>query len=148
MARYGAETTAAQAVQTALFGVLSDPVTGLAVPVYDFVPDGAEFPYVTLGSGVEVRFDVHGRGGRSGLYVIDVWSRERGFKQAQEVAVAIDTLLDRSQATFSVPGFDVVLVQNVSTTLMTLSGLAMSGTGYPTRHIAMQYRVQLQVATP
>lgn len=133
-------------MQKALYERLSASPGGLSVPVYDFVPDGTPLPYVTLGTAVETRFDVHNRGGRELLLVLDVWSRESGFKEAQAIAVELDELLDRQQYALSVPGWSVVLVQNQSTTPAVVGGGATTGTGFPTRHVAVQYRVLVQEA--
>lgn len=54
--------------------------------VYDSVPAGASFPYITLGEGDETSDDVDCIDGFEISLDIDVWSRAPGFPEAKRIA--------------------------------------------------------------
>ncbi|KLL11579.1 MULTISPECIES: DUF3168 domain-containing protein [Protofrankia] len=62
--------------------------------VFDDVPEGQEFPYVTLGDAVETPDNDHGGFGRESVMDIHVWTRERGHSQGADIANQIIRLLD------------------------------------------------------
>ncbi len=54
--------------------------------IYDLVPAGATFPYITLGEGDETSDDVDCIDGFEISLDIDVWSRKPGFPEAKQIA--------------------------------------------------------------
>ena len=54
--------------------------------VYDSVPAGASFPYITLGQGDETSDDVDCVDGFEIALDIDVWSRAPGFPEAKRIS--------------------------------------------------------------
>lgn len=128
--------TSLDALQVAVFTVLNNNIIqgGVTVPVFDHVPQGTGFPYVTIGEATEVRYDTHDRAGKEATLTLHVWSRYAGYKEALEIVGQIDSLLDRTRPT--VTGWSVVSVTNDFTQTMTADGI--------TRHVVARYRVKLQ----
>lgn len=83
-------------LQEALYTRLTSAVS--PVVVYDDVPDGAAFPYVTLGESTETDISPKGAGFYEATHTLHVWSRYKGFKQCNEIidsiAAAFETPLD------------------------------------------------------
>lgn len=95
-------------LQQAIYAELTDTPTLVGGRVYDRVPDGADFPYVTIGEDQtlddgdtcsdswEVFTDVH------------VWSRAVGFPEAKALAAGV---VPRVLSIDTVTGFDVISAQ-------------------------------------
>lgn len=83
-----------QAIYTRLSGD-TELVTTLGAAVYDFVPDSAPFPYVTIGDVTEAPNDTMGRTGRDMTVTVHIWSQYAGNKQVMQIADRVDDLLDR-----------------------------------------------------
>lgn len=78
------------AIREALYGVLS---SALPIPVYDHVPDAAQFPYVEIGDGILVPWRTKTSGGEQATIQIHVWSKYSGFKEVIELSkLIVDTL--------------------------------------------------------
>ncbi|MEV0843610.1 DUF3168 domain-containing protein [Actinocatenispora sera] len=104
-------TAALGAVQTAVYARLAGDVTLAAMaPVYDEVPEGTAYPYVTI-SGLDATPDnALGELGSSVNITLNVWSKYRGYAQAQRIAARVDALLDHQP--LSVAGYrDVSVLQ-------------------------------------
>ncbi len=98
------ETQVQRAIRDAL--QIAPPVAG--DNIFDFVPEGAPFPRVTIGEeqivgdgnscgdGWEVFADVH------------VWSREAGFAEAKVLAAAVS---ERICAISAITGFNLISVE-------------------------------------
>ena len=80
-----------QAIYTALTGdsALMAMITG----VHDHVPQGAAFPYVTIGEAAAVDWRTVGHDGMELTLVLHVWSRERGRQEAKQVLAEIHRIL-------------------------------------------------------
>lgn len=61
--------------------------------VYDDVPRGASYPYVTFGQSTERDWSTGSEDGREHLLTLHVWSRARGHKEAHLVMSAIRNVL-------------------------------------------------------
>lgn len=87
------------ALQIAIHGVLTaatfHDVRGdvLAVGIYDSVPDGAEFPYVTIGEAHTMGDLASGYDGSNVSIPCMVWSREPGRVEVKLIAHAVRTLI-------------------------------------------------------
>lgn len=62
--------------------------------IYERVPAGAEFPYVTLTTGQVIPERADCYKGYEVFRQIDVWSRAVGSPEAQRIAMAIESALD------------------------------------------------------
>jgi Protein of unknown function (DUF3168) len=81
--------------------------------VFDKVPTGAAFPYVSLGP-VQVLPDKAGCiDGAEVIQQIDVWSREPGYPEAKRIAAAIVARLDDQP--LNVDGHDAIVFEHVDT---------------------------------
>lgn len=67
------------------------PVVGNRI--YDVVPDGAEFPYITLGTADETSDDADCIDAFELSMDIDIWSREPGFQQCKAISDAVRNAL-------------------------------------------------------
>src|ERR1700722_4740736 len=81
-------------VQDAMFNALaaSTEVQGLLgnpPRVYDHVPPGAAFPYVTFGALTVQPYDTKTEIGFEQIVTLDVWSRYRGSKEAKDIVQAL-----------------------------------------------------------
>lgn len=93
-----------QAVYTALTGdvTLMAMVTG----VHDHVPQGAAFPYITIGESTAIGWSVVGVSGIETTLVLHVWSRKRGHKEVKQILAEIHRVLH--DAALTVPGHALV----------------------------------------
>lgn len=120
-----------QAVFTRLNGDTA-LVTTLGAKVYDEVPDGAAFPYVTIGDVIEAPNDTMGTTGRDPTITVHAWSRYRGSKQVKLILSRVDELLDRWKPTIA--GWDATDFQQVlMDTMRDPDGI--------TRHGVARYRI-------
>jgi hypothetical protein len=81
-----------QAVYTALTGdvTLMAMVTG----VHDRVPQGAAFPYITIGENTARSWGAAGVDGVEATLVLHAWSRARGRKEVKQIMAEIHRILD------------------------------------------------------
>jgi len=93
-----------KAIYTALTGdsALMAMITG----VHDHVPQGAAFPYVTIGESTAVDWRTVGHKGVEVTLIIQVWSRERGHREAKLVIAEINRIINDAKLT--VPGHVLV----------------------------------------
>lgn len=95
---WSAATPAAAAVQAAVYAAASG--AGVAGGrVYDYVPEPATYPYVSVGEAIETPDNSHGEFGRSVLITVHVWSIYRGFAEALGIARQLVELLDHRPLT-------------------------------------------------
>jgi hypothetical protein len=102
--------------------------------VFDEVPEGAAYPYVSFGAITEVVDDAHDRQGLDTAMVIHVWSAYPGNAQAADIFAAVDAALDR--APLVVAGFADVTIKHESHEVV-------ADPDPDIRHINAQYRVRL-----
>ncbi|MCI0384589.1 DUF3168 domain-containing protein [Streptomyces sp. CNQ085] len=129
-------STALWPLQVAIVTKLhADPVLdGLVSGVYDHVPEGTAYPYVTVGSITELPDDAHNQRGLATRVVLHTWAEYRGNKQTAEILAALDAVLDRQP--LAVPGWtDISIAAEQHQTVKDPD---------PTiRHINSRYRVWL-----
>ena len=120
------ETAVQQMVYAALTGV---------VTVYDAVPQGAAYPYATIGEGSVSEWDTVSDTGADCSVTIHTWSRGRGRKEIKAMQGLIFAALH--DQTFIVSGFNVVSVYfENSNSFMDADGL--------TRHGVQSFRVLIE----
>ncbi|MCM2580445.1 DUF3168 domain-containing protein [Streptomyces meridianus] len=127
-------TSALWPLQQAIYSKLSaDPALGaLVTGVFDEVPEGQAYPYVTIGSISEVPDDAHDRQGLEAAAVLHVWSQYRGYREAAEIFAAVDAVLDRKPLT--VDGYEDVSIAHTQ-------HQSLRDPDPEIRHINAQYRV-------
>lgn len=74
---------------------------GSPVRVYDHVPPGAVFPYVTFGDVRVVPYDTKGESGFEQIVTLNVWSRYRGSKEGKDILQALYNVLHRASLSVS-----------------------------------------------
>lgn len=104
--------------------------------IYDEVPKGAVFPYISLGEHDEINWGTPLTPGTDNYFSLHVWSQEPGWEEAADLA---DLILQAMHgATLNVVGYrqawDCELVSMVR--LRDPDGI--------TRHIAIQFHQKLQ----
>lgn len=102
------------AVQVAIYQKLTnDPsVMALVDAVYDDVPQGCDFPYITIGEDNHVSIDTDLDNYMQVSITIHVWSRENGRKQTKEIQGAIYNSLQRAELVYS--GYKFVNIMSES----------------------------------
>lgn len=80
-------------VQTAVYQALTADAE-LAGKVWDEVPEGTAMPYVVIGEAIETPDNRHGEFGWQTAVTLHVWSRRRGFSEANEIASRVVKVLD------------------------------------------------------
>lgn len=124
-------------LQTAIYTTLTadtalmDDVTG----VYDHVPEGTAFPYVTLGATTAIPRGAHDRFGRRSTVTLHVWSAYHGWFEALGVVDHLLRLLDRQDLT--VDGHEFVSMRVEQT-------VSMMDPDEDLRHIAVRFAVETE----
>lgn len=94
------------AVQDAVYDLLvanagMQAVLGNPPRIYDYVPQNAVFPYLTLGDTRAENFDTKDGVGINQLITLHAWSRYRGQKEMKDILKAVNLALHRSSMTVS-----------------------------------------------
>ncbi|MFJ6019781.1 DUF3168 domain-containing protein [Nocardiopsis alba] len=81
--------------QDAIYARLTEDgeLRALGVVVYDFVPEGAGYPYVVVGDAMETSTGTHGRYGWTLVFTVHVWSDYRGNSEVSAIADRVVALL-------------------------------------------------------
>ena len=87
--------------------------------VYDHVPRGTTYPYVTFGPSAENDWSTADDTGHELLIVIHVWTEALGRQQVEEIMTAIRAALH--DQTLAVSGFRLVNLRHESSNLNRLS---------------------------
>ena len=87
-------SSATWALQQAIYAALSADAAlttalGAAGRVYDHVPRGAAFPYVAIAQLTARDWSTGDLDGTEHMLVLNVWSREKGKREAEEIAGAV-----------------------------------------------------------
>lgn len=94
-----------QAIYSKLNGD-SNLTSTLGCSVFDDVPQGSSFPYITLGEETVTDYSTATDTGGENMVNIHVWSRDHGSKQTKEIMDRVHTLLHDSSLT--VTGFNSI----------------------------------------
>lgn len=92
------------AAQAAVFSKLSGDsgVTALVGSrIYDYAPENAVFPYITLGPAETRDFGTKSTTGQTMTLTLSIWSRYRGFKEAKQILAAVRDALHDTTLTLS-----------------------------------------------
>jgi hypothetical protein len=103
-------------LQSAIIAALKADATlsgFIAGRVYDPVPSGFVFPYVTVGDGQVVGDDNECADGSEVFFQCHAWSRTPGYSEVKKIAAAIRSAL--RSATLTLTGFDVGLAEFTQT---------------------------------
>lgn len=119
------------ALQRGLYQLLD---AGLLVPVYDFVPEAAAFPYVRLGEATEIPDHAHRAYGSETTHTLHVWTKAEGFASGLAIVAEMTRLLEHRQADLAVSGHRVVSIRHDMTRTMLDPNPAL-------RHIPVRYRI-------
>lgn len=141
----GFPTLASQRAMYALLnGAVVDPTTSAQVPVYDEPPEDAVFPYIVVGTALNVHRNTFGNPGRTVTQQLDVWGRsgpdaaQDGWLQGKSIAGAVDFLLDGASLTDSDGWHFVGCLFNRSNEKRESDGI--------TRHLILEYTVWLEAS--
>ncbi len=116
------------ALQQAVHDALSGDATlmGMVGGVYDHVPQGGGFPYVTVGDGLARAWGAVDVAGVEATLVLHVWSRERGRREVKQIMAEIRRVLD--DAALSLSGHALISLRfEQSRTLLEPDGLTYHG---------------------
>ena len=90
-------SSAGWSLQQSIFAALAADATLLGLlggaRVYDDVPQGAGFPYLTFGHSTARDWSTGSDDGHEHVLTLHVWSQERGQKQAHAIMDAVRTAL-------------------------------------------------------
>jgi hypothetical protein len=90
------------ALQTALYQRLTAALAAQSVPVYDAVPNGTPYPYVTLDyEAVDNTTPISGRKRENRLFYLSVWSNYKGQAEVKRINAAIAEALDEQPLALS-----------------------------------------------
>lgn len=104
------------AIQSAVYARLSG-ASLLAGKVFDYVPEGTDFPYVQVGEAFDAPDNRLSARGWSSLITVHVWTRAHGYAQALALANEVFRLLDH--APLSVAGLHHVATRYTSSQTLT-----------------------------
>ena len=103
-------TSASWELQKSLYGALVGDVSLTTLlngaKVYDDVPQGTAFPYVTIGESTVRDWSTGSEDGLEHILTLHVWSRAHGRKEVQEIMDAVSTVLHDSA--LSVAGHSLI----------------------------------------
>jgi hypothetical protein len=90
-------------VQAAVYGRLTadEQLKALISGVYDYVPETAAYPFVTIGEAIETPDNTVSGLGRQTVITLHVWTRARGHTPGLRVAARITALLDHQPLTIT-----------------------------------------------
>lgn len=74
-------------------------LTAMVTGIYDNVPQGTEFPYVTIGEDSHAEWDTNTTLGSDASIVVHTWSRDRGRAETKRIQGAIYDVLHRANLT-------------------------------------------------
>jgi hypothetical protein len=121
--------------QRAIFATLNNDATlrGLITGVFDAVPDGTAFPYVSIGELTESDFATFDRDGSEATIAIHIWSDYRGNSQQLRILDRMNELLD---------GASLAMTGQTLVSITYDNGVTVNE---PTlRHFVARYRLRIQ----
>jgi hypothetical protein len=125
-------------VQTAMYSLLTanTPLMATITGVFDEVPAGQLFPYVTIGLGVEVAHNTLEHMGRDLICRLSVWSVGTGFAEGLTIADLVVKALDNQPLAVGTGSSWRCQFDDIHT-LRDADGF--------TRHVAISFRVGTQL---
>jgi len=125
-------------IQSALYQRLAAEDADLGAAVYDYVPEGgaASWPYITVGEATETPANAHTFIGRDTTVNLHVWSKYRGFAEANAVANRVTTLLDHRPAELDVGDGQYV------TAIRFEFGQTLRDEDPEIRHVVIRFRIR------
>ena len=97
--------SASWALQQSVFAKLASDSALLALlgspRIYDDVPQGSDFPYLTFGQSVARDWSTGSEDGNEHVLTLHVWSQAKGKKEAHEIMGALRTALHDQSLTLS-----------------------------------------------
>lgn len=82
-------------IQASVYQLLTS-VAGMP-PVYDDVPQGAQFPYIVIGDDISTPFDDDCGVGAETLVTIHVWSTYSGRREVKDILALIYSAMNRAK---------------------------------------------------
>lgn len=124
-------------LQTAIYTLLTGDTELMAdvTGVYDHVPEGTGFPYVTIGAATATPQGAHDRYGRRSTVTLHVWSAYHGWSEALSIVDHLLRLLDHQDLT--VDGHEFVSVHHEQT-------VSMQDPDEDLRHVAVRFAVETE----
>ena len=125
------------ALQEAIYTRLSNDsnlTSTLGSSVYDEVPEGSSYPYVTIGETTAVEYDTKDVDGSDQTLMLHVWSQYRGSKETKNIMDRLHDLLH--DYSLSVTGANLINLR------FEFSDLVRDPDGI-TRHGVMRFRAIL-----
>lgn len=125
------------AIQQAVYELLSSDsdLSAKVSGVFDAHPDPQKFPYITLADGYSNQYTAFEHMGEEVFFNVHIWSRYKGFKEAQEISADVNRLLAHQHIAVDEYG-EVASFFDSSETLRDIDGL--------TRHLILRYRFLIQ----
>lgn len=121
------------AIQSAIYNTLrlDSVINGMVSGVYDDVPEGSSFPYITIGDDTAINAGSKSLDGIEYTLTLHVWSQYRGRKEVKEIMQRMYELLHDSD--INVENANLVNIrQEFETSLVDSDGI--------TRHGVMRFR--------
>lgn len=119
---------ASWSIQKAVFAALTGDTVLMAriIGVFDQVPEGTAFPYVTIGEATAVDWSTKTSIGQSHTLTLHTWSRARGRQEAKELMGLIHGALHNQS--LALDGHELVLLQySFSETMLDEDGRTTHG---------------------
>jgi peptidoglycan/xylan/chitin deacetylase (PgdA/CDA1 family) len=125
------------AIQVAVRDALLDDndIAQAVTGVYDYVPETAAMPYITVGEATETSDNTHNTFGHQTTVTLHIWTRQRGHKQGLELLQQVKKVLDRQP--LDIDGRHTVLIRHEFTQ-------TLRDPDPEVRHIPARFRVITQ----
>ena len=125
------------ALQKAIYQQLTgdDTLMGLVTGLFDRPVQGTAFPYITIGDSIGLDWSNAAAGGMEHKFIVHIWSREGGRKEAARIMERIHALLHQQNP--AVEDNSVLLLRFVS------SAIVLENDGW-TYHGQMHFHALLQ----
>ena len=115
-----------KAVFTKISGASITGIDSVAVGVYDHVPTGTAYPYISLGEETAINVGSKDKDGNEHTMTLHVWSQYQGRREIKEIMQSIYTQLH--DTAISVTGASFVNIKHeFETTLMEADGITRHG---------------------
>lgn len=121
-------------LQKAIYNRLKEKLT---VPIYDAVPDGAVFPYVTIGEDTAVDWSTKLTTGQEVTHTLHIWSQYNGMTEIKGLIDQVIQALTISALDMSADKFSAIVHSlDFNETFRDPDGI--------TRHSVLRFRFKIQ----